>query len=146
MANSTPTPGSLTSGPGTRATDLLARKPDVPVSPMLGRSRRQRHVTARVASVPSVVARGSVPLRHSRIWAAVLYLRGEEVRSSSCGDTGLAMARCRVVPGQILSAQKSCYTSGHMSEPSLAILAISQEAVPSSPTYSHVAPNWSSSS
>jgi hypothetical protein len=82
---------------------------------------------------------------------------GDGVRVDGAGRSGatltgtvsaipVAMARCRVVPGQILSAQKSCYASGHMSEPSLAILAISQEAVPSSPTYSHVAPNWSSSS
>jgi hypothetical protein len=33
------------------------------------------------------VARGSASVGHSWIWAAVLYLPGEEVRSSPCGDT-----------------------------------------------------------
>ena len=58
--------------------------------------------------MPAVVARGSVSVGHSWIWAAVLYLPGEEVRSSSCGDTRLI---CAIVQRQptVTSATRSVF-------------------------------------
>ena len=40
MASSTPDTGLLTAGPVRLAADLVARKTDLPVSPMLGRPDR----------------------------------------------------------------------------------------------------------